>query len=297
MDHADRPVEPDSFADRPDRSSSDLLSALLRSVRLTGQGISDHAGVTRSTYDQGVGALHLLEDGTARLTLPGSDAVDLEAGDLALLPTGVGHRVVSTSPEARWITGRFEYDELPNNALLAGLPALVVLRHAEVHRLEWFDVSRRLLLKERDTPTQGSSVMISRILDLLFVQILRAWAAGPGVPAGWLRAAFDPDVSRALDAIHDRPDRTWTTKGLADVATMSRSTFNERFTRSVGQPPMTYLATVRMDLARALLRDGSASVREIGRQVGYGSEAAFSRAFAQANGLPPTRWRQANSGQ
>lgn len=297
MDHAVRPREPDYFADRPDRSTTDLLSALLRSVRLTGQGISDHGGVASSAYQQGDGALHLLEDGTARLDLQGGDTVDLEAGDLAMLPMGVGHRVVSTSPAARWITGRFEYDELPHNSLLTGLPALVVLRHAEVHRLEWFDVSRRLLLKERDTPTQGSSVMISRILDLLFVQVLRAWAAGPDVPAGWLRAAFDPDVSRALDAIHDHPDHAWTTRGLAAVATMSRSTFNERFSRSVGQPPMAYLARVRMDLARTLLRDGSASVREIGRQVGYGSEAAFSRAFAQANGLPPSRWRQTHSGR
>lgn len=232
MDHPVRPERPSFFADRPARPRGDLLSALLRSVRLRGEDISGFVGVPRVAYEGNAGALHLIEEGTAWLELRPGEPEVLQTGDLALIANGASHHVAAKSANARWITGTFEFDQLPRNALIDGLPALVVLRNPEVSGLEWFDVSRRLLLKERDTPTQGSSVMISRILDLMFVQILRAWAVGPQAEAGWLQAGLDADISRALDAIHAHPGRPWTTASLATEANLSRSSFVVRF-RSV----------------------------------------------------------------
>lgn len=292
MDHPVRPERPSSFADRPARPRGDLLSALLRSVRLRGEDISGFVGVPRVAYEGNAGALHLIEEGTAWLELRPGEPEVLQTGDLALIANGASHHVAAKSANARWITGTFEFDQLPRNALIDGLPALVVLRNPEVSGLEWFDVSRRLLLKERDTPTQGSSVMISRILDLMFVQILRAWAVGPQAEAGWLQAGLDADISRALDAIHAHPGRPWTTASLATEANLSRSSFVVRFGRSMGEPPMAYLTRTRMAMARALLRDTNTTVRQVAIEVGYGSEAAFTRAFAREHGQPPSRWRR-----
>lgn len=292
MDHPVRPERPSFFADRPARPRGDLLSALLRSVRLRGEDISGFVGVPRVAYEGNAGALHLIEEGTAWLELRPGEPEVLQTGDLALIANGASHHVAAKSANARWITGTFEFDQLPRNALIDGLPALVVLRNPEVSGLEWFDVSRRLLLKERDTPTQGSSVMISRILDLMFVQILRAWAVGPQAEAGWLQAGLDADISRALDAIHAHPGRPWTTASLATEANLSRSSFVVRFGRSTGEPPMAYLTRTRMAMARALLRGTNTTVRQVAIEVGYGSEAAFTRAFAREHGQPPSRWRR-----
>jgi len=134
--------------------------------------------------------------------------------------------------------------------------------------------------------------MIARILDLIFIQIMRAWAAGTDVEPNWLAGAFDPQVGLALSAIHADPGRDWTVTELARACNLSRSAFAARFAARVGKPPATYLAHVRLDAATDLLRDTSLPVTFIAENVGYTSEAAFSRAFKHRYGTPPARWRQ-----
>lgn len=297
MEQAVRPESPDFFADRPATARDDLLSSLLRSVRLRGQDIGTFRGPEPLESDGHWGALHLVEAGALTLELADgrAESAVLASGDVALIPQGCPCRITPVDGGARWLTGTFEFDQRPGSALAGGLPVLAILRNAEVSKLEWFDVSRRLLVREREHPTQGSAVMISRILDLLFVQVLRAWASGPRSEAGWLRAALDPQVGLALDALHAEPGRAWTTKTLAAEAHLARSTFNERFSRTVGEAPMAYLTRARMDVARTMLRTGSATVREIAAAVGYTSEAAFTRAFAKEHGQPPSRWRRSEN--
>ena len=134
--------------------------------------------------------------------------------------------------------------------------------------------------------------MIARILDLLFIQILRAWAAGPDAEPNWLAGALDPRTGPALTAIHRDPGRDWTVEELARACNVSRSAFAERFVAHVGKPPATYLAHVRLDAAVDLLRDTALPVSLIAKNVGYTSEAAFSRAFKNRYGTAPARWRQ-----
>ena len=134
--------------------------------------------------------------------------------------------------------------------------------------------------------------MVARILDLIFIQILRAWAAGADAEPNWLAGALDPQIGPALSAIHRDPGRDWTVEELARACNLSRSAFAARFVARVGKPPASYLVHVRLDAATSLLRDTSLPVTLIAKKVGYTSEAAFSRAFKNRYGTPPAHWRQ-----
>jgi AraC-like DNA-binding protein len=154
------------------------------------------------------------------------------------------------------------------------------------------EVARRMLVLEMQSPSQGSAVMVARILDLVFIQILRARAAGTEAEPNWLAGAFDPQSGLALSAIHRDPGHDWAVEELARACSLSRSAFAARFVTRVGMPSAAYLAHVRLDAATDLLRGTSLPVALIAQRVGYTSEAAFSRAFKNRYGMPPTRWRR-----
>jgi AraC-like DNA-binding protein len=291
----------------------DLLSELLRSVRLSGERIVAYApqrAVSISFAD--IGTLHIVEEGELVLRVDGDPHVEhVSRGDVVLLPRGdphhmsdAGQRAQATAgvgasghdapaPEpARWLCGTFTIGDPQASHLLASLPAVIILRGARGPALEGLEVARRMLLIEMQSPSQGSAVMVARILDLLFIQILRAWAAGTEAEPNWLAGALDPQIGPALSAIHRDPGHDWTVEELARACSLSRSAFAARFVARVGQPPATYLAHVRLDAAADLLRDTSLPVTLIAENVGYMSEAAFSRAFKHRYGTPPARWRR-----
>ena len=321
---ADSPRPPREFADPPaledaalgldpDGRPHDLLSELLRSVRLSGERIVAYAPQrTFSISFSDIGTLHIIEEGELVLRIDGDPHVErVSRGDVILLPRGDPHHVSDAgkrahatvhagacehdapAPEsARWLCGTFTIGDPQASHLLASLPAVIILRGARGPALEGLEVARRMLLFEMQSPSQGSAVMVARILDLLFIQILRAWAAGTDAEPNWLAGALDPQISLALSAIHRDPGHDWTVEELARACSLSRSTFAARFVARVGKPPATYLAHVRLDAATGLLRDTSLPVTLIAENVGYTSEAAFSRAFKHRYGTPPVRWRR-----
>ena len=291
----------------------DLLSELLRSVRLSGERIVAYAPPrTSSVSFADIGTLHLIEEGELVLRIDGdTHAERVSRGDVILLPRGdrhhisdAGKRAHATGPAgaaghdapapepARWLCGTFTIGDPQASHLLASLPAVIILRGGGGQALEGLEVARRMLLFEMQSPSQGSAVMVARILDLLFIQILRAWAAGTDAEPNWLAGALDPQIGRALSAIHREPGRDWTVEELARACGLSRSAFAARFVARVGKPPATYLAHVHLDAATDLLRGSSLPVTRIAENVGYTSEAAFSRAFKHRYGTPPARWRR-----
>jgi AraC-like DNA-binding protein len=141
-------------------------------------------------------------------------------------------------------------------------------------------------------PTPGAAVMISRILDLMYIQMLRLWATSTQSSPGWLRAGMDPDIGGVLDAVHADPARAWSNAEMAQYAQLSRTTFTERFTRILGLPPMAYLTELRMELARELLLGSGETAKQVARRTGYKSDAAFNRAFARHHGRSPGQWRR-----
>jgi AraC-like DNA-binding protein len=326
---ADRPAtpadllrSPREFADPPaleeaalgldaDSRSHDLLSELLRSVRLSGERIVAYAPPrTFSVGFADVGSLHIIEEGELVLRIHGDPHVEhVSRGDVVLLPRGDPHHISDAGkrvhaivradaaendvPEpARWLCGTFTIGDPQASHLLASLPAVIILRGARGPALEGLEVARKMLVFEMQSPSQGSAVMIARILDLIFIQIMRAWAAGTDAEPNWLAGALDPQIGLALSAIHRDPGHDWTVEELARACNLSRSAFAARFVARVGKPPATYLVHVRLDAATDLLRSTSLPVTLIAKNVGYTSEAAFSRAFKNRYGTPPARWRR-----
>ncbi|MET9487369.1 AraC family transcriptional regulator [Nocardia sp. NPDC006630] len=301
---ADRPA---TQADSPADQSDDLLSELLRSVRLSGERTTEYA--PPQTFSIGfaeTGSLHIIEAGELDLRLDGNHQVQhLRRGDVVLLPRGDPHHISNTdnntqamaaegnTPEpARWLCGTFTIGDPQASHLLGSLPAVIILGDARAPAPEGLEVARRMLLIEMHSPSQGSAVMIARILDLIFIQILRAWAAGKDAEPNWLAGAFDPQIGLALSAIHRNPGHDWTVEELAHTCNLSRSAFAARFVDRVGKPPATFLTHVRLDAATDLLRGTSLPITLIAERVGYTSEAAFSRAFKSRYGTPPARWRR-----
>jgi AraC-like DNA-binding protein len=187
---------------------------------------------------------------------------------------------------------RFEgYEEHP---VLSLLPPFIHISYAQRSALPWLETTLRFLLHETHLQEAGSDMMIVRLVDLLFVQVIRAWFQEvPDDEAGWLGALRDPAIRPALRLIHQFPADPWTVESLAKAVGMSRSSFSSRFQSVVGSPPLRYLTQLRMRLAASALKvDGRASVGEIARRVGYDTESSFGRAFKRHFGVSPGAFRR-----
>ncbi|MGH7278237.1 MAG: AraC family transcriptional regulator [Candidatus Rokuibacteriota bacterium] len=190
------------------------------------------------------------------------------------------------------VCGFLGCDARPFNPLLATLPSVLHVPRAfgpggdPLSQLIAFTVA-----ESRERRAGGECVRL-RLSELMFVEVVRRHLAMlPAEQTGWLAGLRDPLVGRALTLLHERPAEPWTLEELARDAGLSRSTLADRFTRFVGHPPMQYLTGWRMQLAARMLADGAAKVSAVALEVGYESEAAFSRAFKRLAGVPPATWR------
>lgn len=187
------------------------------------------------------------------------------------------------------ISGAYEGRSGISDRLLDALPDLLVVPERDSDRALLTLVAQEL---RRDKP--GQQAVLDRLLDLLLVSTLRAWFDRPQNHApAWYRATDDSVVASALRLMHDHPAHPWTVATLAAKVGSSRSGLARRFTRHVGEPPMTYLATWRVALAADLLRDTDATVDSIARRVGYSNAFALSVAFKRCRGITPTQHRAA----
>lgn len=265
---------------------------------------------------------HVVTAGACWSGLIGGSPIRLEAGDVIVFPQGDAH-VVSSAPGmrgtpdlsihrrpvghqlpilineggggpdgARLVCGFLGCDARPFNPLLATLPRVLHLRRRDPDDglIAQFIT---LAVSESGARTSGSECVLARLSELMFVEVVRRYVATlPPEQTGWLAGLRDPTVGRALAHLHDRPADQWTLDSLAKASGASRSMLAERFVHFVGLPPMQYLAQWRMQLAAGLLLGGGSGMADIADQVGYGSEAAFSRAFKKIVGVPPAAWRQ-----
>jgi len=185
------------------------------------------------------------------------------------------------------LSGTYQAPSEIGRRLLNALPALLVRpAGAEDNAL----VS--LLAEEIGRDEPGQELVLDRLLDLLFVSVLRTWLAEPGAGApAWYRAQSDATVGPALRLLHDNPGQAWTVELLARKVGVSRAGLARRFTAVVGEPPMSYLATWRLTLAADLLREPDATVATVARRVGYSSAFALSAAFKRVRGMSPQEYR------
>jgi AraC-like DNA-binding protein len=192
----------------------------------------------------------------------------------------------------QFVCGFLGCDVRPFNPLLGMLPRLLHMPRPAGTRSDLLERLIDLTLAETQTRNPGGESIRLGLSELIFIEVIRRYAATRTADeTGWLAGLQDPAVGRALALLHESPAESWTLDMLAGRIGMSRSVLAERFARLVGYPPMQYLTNWRMQLAARQLSDGRKKVAEIGRDVGYESEAAFSRTFKRVAGHSPAAWR------
>lgn len=195
----------------------------------------------------------------------------------------------AAKPDHVIVCGSFALQHAADHPLLRLLPPVMRLRPDAA---DWLGAVARLLSHEASQLQPGSEIVISRLTDLLFIQVLRAWMREHAPQQGWLAALSHPQIGPVLAAVHEQPERAWTVEALAALAHLSRSAFSARFAKVVGEPAQTYLMRLRMRAAARLVSERRASLAEIAAATGYESEAAFSKAFKRWHGLAPGQFRE-----
>ncbi len=191
------------------------------------------------------------------------------------------------------VCGFLGCDIRPFNPVLASLPRVVHLRPQTAKGSERLAQLIEFALAESRDGTSGAKCVLLHLSEILFVEVVRRYLETlTSGHTGWLAGLRDPLVGHALARLHDRPADSWSLERLAKEIGTSRSALADRFTHLVGQPPMRYLTQWRLQLAAGMLADGAAKVSAVAQDVGYDSEAAFSRAFKKFVGTSPAAWRQ-----
>lgn len=215
-------------------------------------------------------------------------ALSLKNGEVTTAKLDGGGRDRSTI-----VCGFLGLDARPFNPLLAALPRVIHVRGETLGADSWVTTFLRAVVAESNQRRPGGEAVLERMSEMLFVEVLRRYidTLAPE-QTGWLAGMRDASVGRALMLLHEHPAAPWTVEKLAEQAGLSRSTLHERFQHLIDQTPMQYLTRWRMQLASSLLRDTAATVLGVALEVGYESEAAFSRAFKREVGISPGAWRR-----
>jgi AraC-like DNA-binding protein len=258
---------------------------------------------------------HLVQRGACWLTPAGrARPIALSAGDVVMLPRGWSHtlsdrpgvegepygaviaeqtRRPPAPPSAVLLCGAYAFDRDETHPLLAVLPQVMHAQASVPGASGELRAVGELLSAEVGSSAPGAETASRRLLDLLFLYVLRDWLARQDEgSAGWLGALREPLTARALAALHEAPARAWTVDALARASGVSRATLARRFTELVGEPPLAYLRRWRMTLAAQSLRERDLPLSAVAEQVGYESEVAFHKAFARERGVTPGAYRR-----
>lgn len=278
---------------------------------------------------------HMIAKGSGWAAVSGLPPVKLAAGDIVMFPQGDRHVLSSAPGveplrlTADWVFARrndprpmpISYhhgvvdagaavpvedadtiavcgflgcDLRPFNPLVAALPRILHLPASRAG--DWVERVIDQAVVESNDRRPGGDAVLERLSEMMFVDAARRYLEGlPEDATGWLAGLRDRFVGRALALMHERPDHPWSVDDLAREVGLSRSALHERFMKFLGDAPMHYLANWRIQLGARLLRESNRNVAAIALDVGYDSEAAFSRAFRRIVGMPPAAWRKAQA--
>jgi AraC-like DNA-binding protein len=265
---------------------------------------------------------HLITDGDATARTAGHDDVVLTAGDIVVFPQGDAHELWSgrtsrlfpgsrllpklskgelaaekwggSGAVTRIICGYLGCERHADSSFLSGLPPMFKINVRASPTGAWVESAIRSGVSEIESQRAGRVAVLAKLAETLFVETLCRYMDDlPAERTGWLATARDPNVGQALALLHREPARAWTLPDLARASGLSRTVLAERFVQLMGEPPLAYLARWRMQLAARLLMTTGRKVLQVAYDVGYESEAAFSRAFSRVFGVPPARYRRA----
>jgi AraC-like DNA-binding protein len=263
---------------------------------------------------------HLVVEGHCFIEVEGIKT-RLEAGDFMMLPHGKGHKLFdqanSECPElfdlpiqsvsefyetltyggggetTILLCGAVSFDHPIAERLLDTMPSYIKIDSQLQETNKIIHQVIEMVADETLSASLGGEAVITRLADILVIHALRAWLSSEKrINKGWLAAMSDNALSKAMLAIHQNPEKSWSVELLAKEAYMSRTTFSERFKQVVGETPLNYLTKWRMDLAKSKLLLTKESILEIALGLGYQSEAAFSRAYKKVMGEAPSHTRK-----
>lgn len=303
----------------------DVLSDILNIVTLKGSlyfrtQFSPPWGVCVPNYSN-VARFHLVTRGQCWVKVTGvADPVCLSTGDLIVIPHGAEH-ALSDAPEtpiksldhvvqaagfegtgalvyggednrapARLVCGHFAFDPNVGRILLDSLPPYIVIHGFQSADTGWIDDAMKFITQEVHEEAPGAEAIINRLSEILFIQTIRHYARGAST--GLMAGLRDPQLGRALSALHANPSGAWTVESLAQQAGLSRTVFSERMRERVGMSPMQYLTQWRMELASRLLMKKNANLGRVAPEVGYQSVGAFIKAFKKHYGVGPGRYQK-----
>lgn len=278
---------------------------------------------------------HMLAKGSGWAAVSGLPPVRLTAGDIVMFPRGDRHVLSSAPglepvpASAEWVCARrndpkpvpiaFHHgvrepgvllpvadadailvcgflgcDLRPFNPLIAALPRILHLPASRAS--DWVTRVIDQAVDESTNKRPGGEAVLERLSEMMFVDAARRYLDSlPEDATGWLAGLRDRYVGNALALMHEHPEHGWNVDDLAREVGLSRSALHDRFMQYVGQPPMQYLASWRIQVGARLLRESNRNVASIALDVGYDSEAAFSRAFKRMVNMPPAAWRRAQA--
>ena len=273
-----------------------------------------------------VSVFHLIAAGRCAIEIATGERREVSAGDILLLPFADAHKFwngesaeMAFGPDlmrpgpvpglwtvdhggggdvTRMVCGYLESSEFLFAPVFRSLPPLWIDHTGDDQVSAVLTSTVTQILTLTDAAAPGSELMLGRLMELLFVEVLRRYALQlPAQAKGWFAALNDPLVGRALQSVHAEPARRWTVDDLAREAGASRTVLAERFNAVLGQAPIEYVTGWRMQMAADRIRNGHDSLAAIAADVGYESEAAFNRAFKRVTGVTPGRWRNEASGE
>lgn len=309
--------------------SNDLVSELLTGMRL--HGLRYHRVQVAPPFGIGFGdtperaQFHFVARGPVHLRDAAGTMHTLQSGDAVLLPRGGRHAMLSepelpcrdiTRFDARslcrdvrdiaacdetcrredirlFFSGCMEFDLGSMQSLVALMP--------EVMRVDTLlernpEVLPILEAMEREACSRraGFAGVLARLAEVVSASIVRGWVeCGCGDASGWIEALRDPRLGKVIAAVHRDPGRTWTVQTMAAEMDVSRSVFAERFQAVTGTTPLRYVTELRMRLAAQWMARERLPVETVAERLGYGSQAAFSRAFKRITGQSPGSVRHA----
>lgn len=324
--------QPKELIENPGRDEAGILSDVLRTIRLSGsvQFCFMPTGAWQTDAEpclakaegsfSSLMPFHIVVEGTCWMKMDGEHTV-LAEGDIVTFPFGTGHQLgvgangrlitpMSDLPPKPWreipmlryglepsrvrlLCGYLQCDAINFRPLRDSLPKLLHVRTQNSSNAAWLHATIKQIAFEADRPRTGSLTMLERLTEISFIEVLRQhiMAASSG-SIGWLAAMADPQLGRCLALIHEAPSHGWSVPSLAAGCGLSRSTLAERFEAVLGTSPMRYLRDWRLCLASIELATTGKAIAVIAHEAGYGTEAAFNRAFSRAYGTPPATWRQ-----
>lgn len=302
----------------------DALTDILKSLRLSG-GVLFRCELSApwgmSIGPTSVAEFHVVVRGNCWLKMAEVEKpICLQTGDLVVFPHGHAH-VLLDAPEsvaqpaetiigsqkiehygpvvygnggmlANILCGYFEFDRKNHSPLLDALPPFIHIKSTDTAELSWLQTTINFICHETRTSGRGTEAMVNRLVEVLFIQIMRAYILQSTTPLGILGAIADHKTGLALNAMHQKPEYNWTLEELALQAGLSRTAFSQRFRMLAGQTPMHYLTKWRMQKAKQLLETSNISMMAIAEETGYQSEASFSKAFKKSTGISPGACRR-----